>query len=282
MSWNGSGPANRIPEQPKAKARKPSPVRGLVAGACVVILAAVAYFAFFTGSESPKKTERVKRPDRTKEVKPAAAPKAELKAVAPTSAVVKAEKPKLPVGNVVTAKSSRVGRVMTLADGTVVTNKPKVFFKRDFEKALMVAMRPGGMAGGLLNVIRRKYTDEQILSMLKEMTIPDENDDDEIRRVKNGVQATKESILLAIRDGATVSEVLDDLRRKAVFQSKLKADSMRIRAEAVRSGDAQTVRDSVEAANAVLEKNGLRRMSVPPQFQSRDPKPETDSNTEQQ
>ena len=73
MGWNGSDRrGNSTPVQPKAAAEKPSPLRGLIAGGLVCVLAAAAYFAFFAGSEKPK-TERIQKDrGRIKEVKPAA------------------------------------------------------------------------------------------------------------------------------------------------------------------------------------------------------------------
>ena len=88
MGWNGSG-GGSTPVKQKGKyppseasfakqsgyrgAKKPSPVRGLIAGALVCVLAVGVYFAFFVGSERPK-TERIEKDrGRIKEVKPAAA-----------------------------------------------------------------------------------------------------------------------------------------------------------------------------------------------------------------
>lgn len=103
MGWNGSG-GGSTPIKPNGKyppseasfakqsgyrgAKKPSPVRGLVAGLVVVGLAAGAYFAFFSGAEKPQ-DEKTAEKERglIKEVKPAAAPKYAEK-------VEKAEKPK--------------------------------------------------------------------------------------------------------------------------------------------------------------------------------------------
>jgi hypothetical protein len=57
--------------KPKVSAKKPSPIRGLVAGAVLVAAVIWAYFAFFAGSERPK-TERIEKDrGRIKEVKPA-------------------------------------------------------------------------------------------------------------------------------------------------------------------------------------------------------------------
>lgn len=92
MGWNGSDRrGNSTPVKPKGKyppseasfakqsgyrgAKKPSPVRGLVAGAVLVAAVIGAYFAFFAGSERPM-TERIEKDrGRIKEVKPAQVPK---------------------------------------------------------------------------------------------------------------------------------------------------------------------------------------------------------------
>lgn len=77
MSWNGSGQrGNSAPIQPKA-AKKPSPIRGLVAGGLVCVLAVGAHFVFFAGSERPQAEKVEEDRGRIKEVTPAAAKKQE-------------------------------------------------------------------------------------------------------------------------------------------------------------------------------------------------------------
>lgn len=77
MGWNGSDRrGNSTPVQPKAAAKKPSPIRGLVAGGLVCVLAVGAYLVFFAGSENSK-TERVEKDrGRIRESEPAKVPKA--------------------------------------------------------------------------------------------------------------------------------------------------------------------------------------------------------------
>lgn len=75
MGWNGSGQKGAAPAQPKVTTKKPSPIRGLIAGgAAVVVLAVVAYFVFFSSSEKPQAEKSDKDRGRIKEVTPAAAP----------------------------------------------------------------------------------------------------------------------------------------------------------------------------------------------------------------
>ena len=184
-------------------------------------------------------------------------PAAETNAVAVTPTVA------APTGNVIRARSSRSGRVMTLADGTVVTNTPRAFFKRDFEHALHVALMPNGMGGTLLRQVRSRYTDEQILAMLKERVAIEPGDDETTAAVKRKVQSFKDEVLRVIGEGASVSEVLDGMTRRKVEDGILRARAHKIRTEALRSGDPDTARKGIEAANAVLRENGLREMDVP-------------------
>ena len=184
--------------------------------------------------------------------------------VAPTATVHVAEAPKAaPTGKVIRARSARSGRVMTLADGTVVTNTPRVFFKRDFERALHVALMPNGMGGTLLRQARARYTDEQILAMLKERVPPEPGDDATTVAVKEKVQNFKDEMLRVINQGASVSDVLDEMTKRKVADGLLRAKAFKIRTEALRSEDPENARQNIQAANAVLEENGLRKMEIP-------------------
>ena len=87
-----------------------------------------------------------------------------------------AEIPAPPVGNVITARTAKAGRVMTLMDGTVITNIVERPFKRDLEHSLWVALRPGNMGAGLLTTLQNRHSEHEIIEMLKEMTVPEEGD----------------------------------------------------------------------------------------------------------
>ena len=206
--------------------------------------------------EKPKGRDGARPSPKMADVKPTAVEtNAAPVAVAPTVAA--------PTGNVIRARSSRSGHVMTLADGTVVTNTPRAFFKRDFERALHVALMPNGMGGTLLRQVRSRYTDEQILAMLKERVVVESGDDETTAAVKRKVQSFKDEVLRVIGEGASVSEVLDGMTRRKVEDGILRARAHKIRTEALRSDDPDAARKGIEAANAVLRENGLREMDVP-------------------
>ena len=255
---------------PSQRARRPFP-QWLIA-ALIVVAVGVGVWWWFGGrgatalpAEKPAK-HKVEKPAKPKAEKPKDRAEAQPSPVAATNvAQVAAATPAVaaPTGHVIKARSSRSGRVMTLADGTVVTNTPRAFFKRDFEHALHVALMPNGMGGTLLRQVRSRYTDEQILAMLKERVAIEPGDDETTAAVKQKVQSFKDEVLRVIGEGASVSEVLDGMTRRKVEDGILRARAHKIRTEALRSGDPDTARKGIEAANAVLRENGLREMDVP-------------------
>ena len=174
--------------------------------------------------------------------------------------------PVIPVGNVVTARTAKIGRVMTLMDGTIVTNIVERPFKRDLEHSLWVALRPGNMGAGLLTTLQNRHSEQEIIQMLKEMTVPEPGDSEGLARIKREVQELKERILLALDSGRTLPDVFDEIRNQGILESKINAETMRLRAEAIRTGDAQQIRDTVQQANELRQKQGLEPLAVPEEF----------------
>lgn len=174
----------------------------------------------------------------------------------------------VPIGNVMTARTAKVGRVMTLMDGTVVTNKVQRPFKRDLEHSLWVALRPGNMGAGLLTTLQNRHSEHEIIEMLKEATLPVPGDSEGMIRIKAEVQDLKERILHELDNGRSLSDIFDEIRNQGIAESKIKADTMRLRAEAIRSGDAQQVRDTVQHLNEIRTKQGLEPLTVPDEFKA--------------
>ena len=249
---------------------------------CVLGIAVVAMLATIlslkdggkeSGAEMPKQTNK----KTIKEKKPSLRTRT-METEKPIEVAPKVEPvSEPPVGNVMTARTAKVGRVMTLMDGTVVTNKVKRPFKRDLEHSLWVALRPGNMGAGLLSTLQNRHSDEEIIAMLKEMTVPEDGDSEGMIRIKAEVQDLKERILLALDSGRTLSDVFGEIRNQGIMESKLKAETMRMRAEAIRSGDPEQVRETIRKTNELRAKNGLEPLSVPAEFQL----PEEDATAKQ-
>ena len=234
---------------------------------CAVLVAAVGVVFLQTGNS--KEAETPERPAKkiVKAPKPVNRPKTKKAEALGELEQKAAEMSAPPVGNVMTARTAKVGRVMTLMDGTVITNIVERPFKRDLEHSLWVALRPGNMGAGLLTTLQNRHSEHEIIEMLKEMTVPEEGDSEGMIRIKQEVQELKEKILLALDSGRTLGDVFNEIRNQGVLESKIKADTMRLRAEAIRSGDPEQVRETVRRANEIRAKQGLEPLTVPEEFQ---------------
>ena len=268
---NGTSSWNRPHESVKSEAgrakKAPSAMRGIVAGIVVIVaFGTLCYLLFFGGGDAPKAN-----PDRGRgRIKDAAHYCAKTNHLVQVEKKVEMSTDQAPTCTIIRARTPSDGRVMTLMDGTVITNRTKVIFKRDFERTLSVALRPGSMSSSLITRIRNRYNDDQIVAMLKEMTVPADDDDETTARIKRKVQDLKEQMLLQIADGRSVSDVLEDVRSQRAFENRLKVNAMRIRKEALRTHDAETVRKAFEMSNKVLEENGLPTTKVPERYRTTD------------
>lgn len=239
---------------------------------CVVVVAIVGCVWLWHSGEEEKPVPQVVR--HNKQIKAESGRlKKERNDAGEMPAIPIGEKPlppvevERPVGNVTTARTAKVGRVMTLMDGTVVTNRVERPFKRDLEHSLWVALRPGNMGAGLLTTLQNRHSEEEIISMLKEMTVPEEGDSEGTIRIKQEVQELKERILLALDSGRTLDDVFNEIRNQGVAESMVKAETMRMRAEAIKTGDAEHIRETVRRTNEVRAEHGLEPLEVPAGFQ---------------
>lgn len=262
MAWNKPSGA------PKPVQKKPSAMRGVVAGLVVAALAAACVLVFMGKGEKPVgKVE--KKPTKIKEVKPASSPKP-VKVEEKVEKATDAAKP--PIEKAKKAPKQPVGyqRVMTLMDGTVVTNKYKAIFKRPFENILAASMRPTGTGRTLLLATWKQYGDTAFLEMLKEMTVPEEGDSANVRRIKEDVQKLKESILLEVSNGRSLESIFADISHNNSMDRMVNAQTIRMQSEAVRSGDPESVRAATEAVNAMRRQRGLADLEVPHRFRQND------------
>lgn len=78
------------------------------------------------------------------------------------------------------------------------------------------------------------------------------------------MQALKEEILQEIAKGRTAKDVLMEIRRIRFEDNSIRAEAMKLRAEALRGGDPDLARRNIEIANGYLQERGLAPMRVPP------------------
>ena len=263
-------PKESIASKPKKPTGKqPFSATRLVVWGCVGLLAAaVAVWAvrWYGGEIASPQTDKQEKPKKPAAPKPAPKPELVEKPAAPVEVKPVSPPKPLPPGNVMTARTAKAGRVMTLMDGTVVTNSAERPFKRDLEHSLWVALRPGNMGAGLITTLQRRHSQEEIIAMLKEKVVPEPGDSEGLVRIKREVQELKDRMLQALDTGRSLDSIFDEIRAQGVMESKVKAETMRLRAEAIRTGDPEQVREAVRKANEYRAKNGLEPMEVPDQF----------------
>lgn len=273
MAWNGSNDIEGSKAKPstKTKARKPSPLRGIVAGALVVALAVGAYFAFFSTQEKPQgpKTVEGKKPTAIKEVVPA---KAGTPEVAPSA-------PK----KVVEIKKLENGKIMKYVDGKPAWMYPRkdyhgpvhtggvervqsiedLTFRHPVDRriASLLLIEPGEM---LDEPYYDKTFTRAFLRTLDDPEIPLETDTPEQRELKRAVAGVKGELKARYDAGEDIMQVLcdaqEELRQLGAYKEELAEEVRKYAKDG--SVSAEDVQMYVDAANKMLEKRGLTPMKV--------------------
>lgn len=266
MGWNGSGQKGATPAQPKKVApKKPSSVRGLIAGGAVIVLSAVVYFAFFAGSESPRKIETEEKGGRIKDVgkrnpaKSAGVPAAKNEGVQRKGEV-------------------RAGKVETVAevtqdDVTAGTNavakdeepKKKPVFENGTDQLIAMATGvPEGCTIPPLPNMTPADTDRFIETLKKPIKI-DEKDSDAVKAAKERVQQVREQIAQWMKDepgkelGAILNEHRDDFNHATEMQSEVKKGLQ----EYLDAGDDEGAKKYLTMMNLALQQIGVSEVEMP-------------------
>lgn len=269
MGWNGSGQKGAAPVQPKVTTKKPSPIRGLIAGGAVVALAVVAYFVFFAGSEKPQNDATGTRSAKIRDVKPAAAP---------TNAV-----PAKPKSNVEIRKVGD-GKIMKYVNGkpawmyprddyhgpvfTSGVHRVKTLEERTFKNgadrriARMLRIRPGEA------LIGESHYDptfvKHFLKSFQEPEIPMPGDTEQQKELKRAVAEVKGELKARYDAGEDVMKILNDerenLRQLGAYKQELEKQVQDLSKDG--SVSAKDIEDLVAAANQMLEKRGAQPIKI--------------------
>lgn len=260
MGWNGSGQKGAAPVQPKVTPRKPSPVRGIVAGGLVCVLAAGAYFVFFSGPEKPQAEKSAKKPTRIQEVTPAPAPKAAEKPE-------KAPEPKKPSNREAILKMTpeerhelAVERIRQRGlDLTPTTNRPfrtgtELQMARIFMTELGDAPPP---------FFPMPLEDEVHLADILIANNPAiEGDSEKVKQAKEMVELAKKEMRAYIKEGGDPHNFLSYYQGKlwSAFEERNMAakEMMRVARE-----EPDIAADFCAAANKKLEEKGIKPFELP-------------------
>ena len=273
MGWNGSDRrGGSAPQKPKVTAKKPSPVRGLIAGLVVVLAAAVCYFAFFSKSEKPVEKKVEKKPTVIKTVKPAvastnAAPvKKELTDAEKRQKEIERYEKIFAGQEMPKGIKTRIYYLKNPPVSTYAVQVPHQYLQHQSERdiASIVLVEPGTE---FLDVLTYgpDFDQDFINAMLDKIEIK-EDDDEETRRVKEGVIAAKKEIAAICKaEGKKPSEVMNEQAKLMYDLGKFNRElvqqlSEKRRDPSVSDADLQ---DFFRAANKMREERGLPTVKVP-------------------
>lgn len=278
MAWNGSSGKDGSNSQASAGAntRKPSPLRGLVAGALVVVLAAAAYFAFFSTSQKqqePKNIER-KKPNFIEEVKHSLPVQ---KGEPSVGHVDKKIGPGEWLGSPVVAYSavtnSSTGRILETiytADGKKhkrVSEKSKSPFKNiaDDMISIVVSTPPGEV---LPPMPMYPGFEDEFRKGLDEKLVIEDDDSDEVKELKAKVLLIRAEMRERMANGESPRAILSEHEALWNDNVEMRQKVQKEIVDLVRSGDVEDARKYMETMNKALESFGIEAVSMPRDYRN--------------
>ena len=272
VGWNGSGQrGGSTPVKPKATAKKPSPVRGLVAGGLVIILAIIAYFVFFSASEKPQTEKADKERGLIKEVTPAAAP---------TNKVVEAkEKPKDPhagmrlSSNGVWQPANRPYRAGRKYVHGVVTNRRNRFNNGVTRGAVeQVMLQIFSRERGDMPLPLPDYLPEAEMKRLTEILIDKheitEKDSEDVKISKEILNVAKSEMQKYIKEGGEPEDFLVYYHEELERSFYARKDAELYVQKLIRDGEsADFISQFVDKTNEKLEAQNIKPINKPQEIE---------------
>lgn len=268
--WNGSGQrGDSAPIKPKVTPKKPSPIRGIVAGGLVCVLAVGAYFAFFSGGEKPQAEKTTKE-------------RARIKAVTPAAASVYKEEPKepekpiweRPMPSGLDEDSQAAWKRKMAYEKKRATDKrlqkflenmktPKSTFKTGTEQVLdwIFTTRVGDVPPPPLPPVplfELNHIDE-ILDSVNEIG---KDDSEETIARKKIVDEVKKELKEYVKSGGNVEDFMKHYRDELVeawHQKSMVASEIN---KVIKEGDAEIAVPFIEKANKMLEDKGIEPVQL--------------------
>ncbi len=277
----------RIVDGVRPSATRKIPFRWMAGVACVLACAALVVFVItYLGRKDPAPAQESKEPaskprgtppqqkiisksdSRSKEkakdpVKPAANAVTEAAEAAPSNAVAVAEEPP-PATNKVFHAPSLSKRKVTLMDGTTAELTTRRVFGHDkpLDLQIMAVTKPGGMSSGL-RTLRLRYSDDEIVAMLKEPVAFSTDDPEDVRQIKDRVQAQKNIVLDFLKQGGTVTDAIAQMCKAAGSERiDMRNDQIELN-KLVKAGDVEAMQQFLKERNASRRELGLPELSLP-------------------
>lgn len=258
MGWNGSG-GGSTPVKPKATAKNPSPVRGLIAGLVVVVIGLLGAW-YFLGGDSSVAERQGKDRGLIKEATPVKARKQMEKQKRRT--VVK-------TGDKLKDALAEVEASDELVQISVPVRKskkpiPPLQFNSGVEQVMCwVFSRRLGDAPPPLPSISETELNQMAEILTTKMEIK-EDDDEAVKEVKETVNLAKKEMAKFIGDGGTPDEFL----RYYVEQQTLAFDEFmeaQRQYQDIHDEDPAMAAEFAKKANEILAKRGIKPIEEEPE-----------------
>ena len=272
MGWNGSG-GGSTPVKPKAAAKKPSPIRGLIAGlVTVVVLGVACYFIFGTSTDAPKRMDERSKKGLIKEVAPAT-----------TDRVVQVQKEQEEVKrdpwkkdkdgyyHYISAEGKERRTKNRLVIAALTSDKPGVQaphlirdeeknpsrYKSEMQGELLQFLRPGKFFD-----ISRNYKDDEALKMCETPIVYNFDDPDDVLEEKKAMEDLCKDMAQYIRNGGHADDYLGQLAHRQQLEREAiqttKTEVMKL----AREGKLEEARSALAAYNKFLEEKSIPPLSM--------------------
>ena len=267
--WNRGNSTAKV-----APKKKPSAIRGIVAGLAAVAVAVAGIVVFMSKGGAPvEKAEKnhgrivdlgkgqtgANGPSRSTDQAATAG------ANAGTNALTRLKPPKIHPEYPRTNADGSVTKIMK--DGTTYRVMPRSKnwkkqhpFKHKLEMQLSWYVAPGEAAPPMLPVT---YTEKEIMdALIDKVEITDDDDDDMIMR-KEAVQEMKGELRKWIKNGGDVESYIKDLAHRQQMEFETLQETRKMVMDAVKSGDIGLARDLEAKFNEHLKSKGLPTLKFP-------------------
>ena len=282
MAWNGSDNRNDASVTNKAKACKPSPWRGVLAGVAVVVLALVAAFFLVSRHEEGVGEQQPGKKGRISSAKPALAK--------PATAVAR---PGVQREKADSARQDADGaRASGVADESAATNsvssseksgkEDRRLFKNPMDQLLSMVLprKPGASVPPLPDIGSITFTPEEEDHLLERLAANDDDSDEKLER-KELVQALRDEYHeLKKSRGWSFVDYVKALEAKVNLDAEVLSESIKINETVFNDASVsdEEYSKTLIKLNAILTARGIEPIGKPEE----EPSDDSDEQKEQQ
>ena len=258
---------NKPRQTPKPAPKKPTALRGLIAGAAVVLVALGAVY-FFMGEEAKKPTRDDTKPRRIKEVTPAPARTNRVEVVEEKGPKYKPnEKGEL-------IYTTEKGRKVTITNKLIIAalnsdtpgvqaphlksdpTKPRMF-KNDLQGELLGYMTPGRPVE-----LSKDYTDKEVLEMCSQKIEYGFDDPLPLLEKKKVVEDLCKDILEYMKNGGHAKDYFAELQARQNLECETIATVKKDVLDLCREGKMEDAKAALARYNQFLQEKGMLPLSM--------------------